>query len=55
MKFRSRNIVLDKDDKPVYLAESPWVLNANIRDHGKVEFHSTSEFKTGQSISRAAG
>jgi peptide chain release factor 3 len=55
MKFRSRNIVFDKDDKPVYLAESPWVLNANIRDHGKVEFHSTSEFKTGESVSRVAG
>ncbi|MFW5694141.1 MAG: peptide chain release factor 3 [Alkalispirochaeta sp.] len=46
MRFRSRNIVWDKDNKPVYLAESPWVLAANERDYPKVEFHTTSEFKT---------
>lgn len=46
MRFRSRNIVWDKDEKPVYLAESPWVLQANERDHPRVEFHTTSEFKT---------
>ena len=46
VRFRSRNIVWDKDDKPVYLADSPWVLQANIRDYPKVVFHTTSAFKT---------
>ena len=46
MRYRERNIVWDKDDKPVYLAESPWVLNSNIKDHPHVTFHETSEFKT---------
>jgi peptide chain release factor 3 len=46
MRYRERNIVWDKDDRPVYLAESQWVLNSNIKDHPKVTFHETSEFKT---------
>lgn len=46
MRYRDRNIVWDKDGKPVYLAESQWVLNSNIQSHPKVEFHQTSEFKT---------
>lgn len=46
MRYRSRSIVWDKDDKPVYLAESPWVLASNERDHPKVAFHTNSEFKT---------
>ncbi|MDA3949092.1 MAG: peptide chain release factor 3 [Spirochaeta sp.] len=46
MRYRDRNIVWDKDDKPVYLAESPWVLNSNIKDYPGVTFHETSEFKT---------
>ena len=46
MRFRSRSIVWDKDEQPVYLAESPWVLAANERDHPKVVFHTNSEFKT---------
>jgi peptide chain release factor 3 len=46
MRYRERNIVWDKDDRPVYLAESPWVLNSNIKDYPGVTFHTTSEFKT---------
>lgn len=45
MRYRDRNIVHDKDNKPVYLAESEWVLNANMEKHPKIEFHSNSEFK----------
>lgn len=49
MRFRDRNIVWDKDGKPVYLAESQWVLQSNIKDHPRVTFHETSEFKTAAS------
>lgn len=46
MRYREQNIVWDKDERPVYLAESRWVLQSNIKDHPKVVFHETSEFKT---------
>jgi peptide chain release factor 3 len=47
MKYRERQIAHDRDEKPVYLAESEWMLQAMIRDNPKIEFHFTSEFKTG--------
>ncbi len=45
MRYRDRNIVFDKDEKPVYLAESEWILNSNMTSHPKIEFHANSEFK----------
>lgn len=45
MRYRDRNIVHDKDGKPVYLAESEWMLNSNMTSHPGVEFHANSEFK----------
>lgn len=45
IRYRQRNIFLDKDENPVYLAESEYVLNSNITAHPKVTFHSTSDFK----------
>jgi peptide chain release factor 3 len=45
MQYRNRNIFIDKDERPVYLAESEYVLNSNITSHPKVQFHATSEFK----------
>ncbi len=45
IQYRSRNVFRDKDKKPVYLAESEYVLNSNITAHPKVSFHATSEFK----------
>lgn len=45
MRYRDRNIVHDKDGKPVYLAESEWILNSNMASHPKIEFHANSEFK----------
>ncbi|POR04114.1 peptide chain release factor 3 [Alkalispirochaeta sphaeroplastigenens] len=48
LRFRDRNIVHDKDDKPVYLAESEWILNSNIEKYPKVVFHTNSDFKLAQ-------
>ncbi len=46
-RYRDRQIAYDRDDRPVYLAESEWMLQAMIRDNPKIQFHFTSEFKTG--------
>ncbi|GIV41628.1 MAG: peptide chain release factor 3 [Vicingaceae bacterium] len=38
-------IAYDKDDNPVYLAESSWMLETAQRDFPDIQFHFTSEFK----------
>lgn len=45
LKVRERDIVFDHDEKPVYLAESPWILDSTMGKHKEIEFHETSEFK----------
>lgn len=45
-RYRERQIAYDKDENPVYLAESEWMLQSMIRDNPKIKFHFTSEFKT---------
>ncbi|MFW5718313.1 MAG: peptide chain release factor 3 [Spirochaetota bacterium] len=47
-KYREHQLAYDRDGKPVYLAESKWMLQSMIRDNPKIEFHFTSEFKTAQ-------
>ena len=44
-KYRDGQIAYDRDERPVYLAESEWMLQAMIRDNPKITFHFTSEFK----------
>ena len=39
------NIAYDKDDNPVFLAESEWILNQAEQDYPDITFHKTSEFK----------
>ena len=39
-------IYFDKDQNPVYMAETGWALNVAIENHPKITFHTTSEFKT---------
>jgi peptide chain release factor 3 len=39
-------IYYDKDQNPVYMAETGWALNVAIENHPKITFHTTSEFKT---------
>lgn len=44
MRVKSSYIALDKDDNPVFLATSVWILNQTIEEYPDIEFHSTSEF-----------
>jgi peptide chain release factor 3 len=44
IKNRSTQIALDKDERPVYLAETRWSLDREIKENPEINFHSTSEF-----------
>lgn len=46
IKRKSDYVYTDKDDNPVFLAESAWILNVMQEDFPDVTFHTTSEFKT---------
>lgn len=43
IKFKSSNIMRDKDDNIVYLAESEWFLNTEIQNNPDIKFNFTSE------------
>ena len=43
MRFKMANIAHDKDDKPVYLAQSEWYLNTERTNNPDIEFDFTSE------------
>lgn len=49
-KFRQHQITYDKDQNPVFMAESQWMLNTMIQDYPKLQFHFNSEFKTAQTV-----
>ncbi|MFN4122042.1 MAG: peptide chain release factor 3 [Flavobacteriales bacterium] len=49
-KFRQHQIAYDKDQNPVFMAESQWMLNTLIQDYPKLHFHFNSEFKTAQTV-----
>jgi peptide chain release factor 3 len=42
-RFKSNNVVNDKDDHLVYLAQSEWFLNTEIKNNPEIEFHFSSE------------
>ena len=44
--FKANFIYLDKDNNPVFLAQTAWVLEVAERDYPDIKFHTTSEFKT---------
>ena len=46
VRFKSANIMHDKDGNLVYLAQSEWFLNTERQNNPDIEFHFTSEFKT---------
>lgn len=46
LKRKAANIAYDKDQNPVFLAESEWILNVTKGDYPAITFHQTSEFKT---------
>lgn len=43
MRVKSSYIATDKDDKPVFLATSEWILSQTIQEYPDIDFLSTSE------------
>jgi peptide chain release factor 3 len=46
LRRKSNVIALDKEDHPVFFAETEWMLKIAKEDFPDIEFHATSEFKT---------
>ncbi len=46
IRLKSNFIAYDKDENPVFLAETDWILRMNIQNNPDIQFHTTSEFKT---------
>lgn len=47
LRDRAANVAYDKEDRPVYLSESDWMLNMIKQSFSEIQFHSTSEFGEG--------
>ncbi|MBY0425232.1 MAG: peptide chain release factor 3, partial [Cytophagales bacterium] len=45
LKRRHNSIAFDKDENPVFLADSDWTINLMIKEYPEIHFHTTSEFK----------
>lgn len=45
IRLKSNFIALDKDENPVFLAETDWILRMNMENNPKIKFHTTSDFK----------
>jgi peptide chain release factor 3 len=45
MKYRQTNIAYDKDNQPVFLAETGFILRMAEEKYPNITFHTTSEFK----------
>lgn len=43
IRFKTGNVVVDKDEHLVYLAQSEWFLNTEIANNPDITFHFTSE------------
>jgi len=43
-RFKQSNVMIDKDERLVYLAQSEWFLNTEIQNNPDIQFHFTSEF-----------
>lgn len=46
IRLKGMQIAYDKDNNPVFLAESDWMLRMNRDNNPDIKFHLTSEFKT---------
>ena len=46
IRVKAQQIVMDKDDNPVFMAPSAYMLDLERRNNPAIEFHTTSEFKT---------
>lgn len=45
---KHQHITYDKEDRPVFMAESEWNINVTREAFPEIEFHYTSEFKAGK-------
>ena len=45
IRLKNNFIAYDKDQNPVFLAETDWILRMNMQNNPDIEFHTTSEFK----------
>jgi len=45
IRRKAKYIAYDKDENPVFLAESAWLLQSAQDDFPDLVFHTTSEFK----------
>ncbi|WP_420146866.1 peptide chain release factor 3 [Spirosoma sp.] len=45
IRLKGNQIAYDKDQNPVFLAESEWMLRMNQQNNPDIQFHLTSEFK----------
>tara|TARA_A100001015_G_C14940406_1_gene692306 strand:+ start:143 stop:328 length:186 start_codon:yes stop_codon:yes gene_type:complete len=45
IKRKTVNVGFDKDENPVFLSPSPFLLNQAEADYPSITFHKTSEFK----------
>ena len=43
LRFKQMNAALDKDNHPVYLAQSEWYLNTEITNNPAIQFNFSSE------------
>jgi peptide chain release factor 3 len=43
LRFKQQNAAMDKDESPVYLAQSEWFLNTEITNNPDITFHFTNE------------
>ncbi|HMC97601.1 MAG TPA: hypothetical protein VKG92_08115, partial [Flavobacteriales bacterium] len=46
IRVKVQQIVQDKDDNPVFMAPSAYMLDLERRNNPAITFHTTSEFKT---------
>lgn len=47
IKYKPQDVVLDKDENLVYLAQTAYLLQMAKSNNPEIEFHETSEFKVG--------
>ncbi|SOE20660.1 bacterial peptide chain release factor 3 (bRF-3) [Spirosomataceae bacterium TFI 002] len=45
IRLKSNFIAYDKDENPVFLAETDWILRMNQENNPEISFHTTSDFK----------
>ncbi len=50
IKVKSGQIAYDKDDNPVFFAQSEWLMNMAKQDYPEITFHTTSEFKIKETV-----